>query len=221
MDNNYYYCWFFIHNIAINAIWRFWFMNIRKIVHNLDDDEEIFEVYHQFVLAFFWKWIFGFIIFLSPFFFLYLFLQWGAIGSALLLALFLIGIFFIFRTWRIWYFSFIAITNKRIIIIDQKKILDRAVSQVDLDKIYDVSYRHKGILQSLFHVGSLFITPGSFEKVELKNMRNPADIQHKIFKLQKEYGIEIPEDAQEIVRLNRIKNEEKQKAVKQFFGEEE
>ncbi|MBU2575908.1 PH domain-containing protein [Patescibacteria group bacterium] len=196
-------------------------MNIRRIIHNLDDDEEVHGIYHQFWLAFFWHWLGGFIILMSPFFFLYLFLQWGAIGSGLLIALFVIGAFWLFRTWRIWYFSIIAMTNKRVIIIDQSGIMDRAVSQVDFDKIYDVSYRHKGILQTISHVGSLFITPGSFEKIELKNMHAPAEIQHLIFKLQKEYGLEPPEDAQEMIRLSRVKKEEKARAVEQFFGEEE
>lgn len=164
-------------------------MNIRKIIHNLDDDEEVIGAHHQFVLAYFWKWLGGIVIFLAPFFFLYLFLKWGGFGSVLLIALFSIGAFWLFRTWRTWYFSFIAMTNKRIIIIDQRGILDRSVSQVDLDKIYDVSYRHKGILQTIFHVGSLYITPGNFEKVELKNIRFPAEIQSQIFRLQKEYNL--------------------------------
>jgi len=196
-------------------------MNVRRIIHNLDDDEEVLDAYHQFWLSFFWKWLFGGIIFLSPFFFLYLFMQWGAIGSGLLIGLFLIGSFFLFRTWRIWYFTFIAVTNKRLIMVDQNGILDRGVSQVDLDKIYDVSYRSRGILQSLFHVGNLSITPGSFEKMELKNMRYPANIQSQIYKIQKEYGLEPPDDSREQIRKNQIMQQDKERAVKDFFEEAE
>ena len=195
-------------------------MNIRRIIHNLDDDEEVFGIYHQFALAFFWRWLVGFFLFLAPFFFLYLFLKWGALGSVLLISMFSIGVFWLFRTWRIWYFSFIAMTNKRLIIIDQRGILDRAVSQVDLDKIYDISYRHKGVLQTIFHVGSLYITPGNFEKVELKNMRYPANIQSQIYKLQKEYDLEPLDDKQELARKNQIMQQDKHHAFEQFFGKE-
>lgn len=105
--------------------------------------------------------------------------------------------------------------------VDQNGILDRGVSQVDLDKIYDVSYRSRGILQSLFHVGNLSITPGSFEKVELKNMRYPANIQSQIYKIQKEYGLEPPDDSREQIRKNQIMQQDKERAVKDFFEEAE
>ncbi|OJI06161.1 hypothetical protein BK004_05065 [bacterium CG10_46_32] len=162
-------------------------MDIRKVITNLDDDEDVRGVYHQFPLVFFWQWLGGILVFLSPFFFLYLFIQWGTIGSALLLLLFFAGAFWIFRTWRKWYYGVIGLTNKRLIIIKQEGILDRMVSQVDLDKIYDVTYRHRGILQNIFKVGILYLTPGNFEKVELGQIYDPATIQKLILVTQQEF----------------------------------
>jgi len=192
-------------------------MNLRKIITNLDDDEDVIALYRECFLAFFWNWFFGFAILLSPFFFLFLFIRWGAWGSLLLLGLFVFGLLIIFKTWRLWYFSFIAMTNKRVIMIKQNGILDRSVSQVDLDKIYDVSYRHKGILQTIFNVGSLYITPGDFEKVELKNMDRPAEIQSKILKLQKEYGLEPKSLKDDSEFEEKASVEEKEKEIENFF----
>ncbi|MDP3995004.1 MAG: PH domain-containing protein [bacterium] len=162
-------------------------MDIRKVIKNLDDDEEVRGVFHEFPLVHFWQWIGGFLVFLSPFFFLPLFLTWGAWGSALLAGLFFAGLFWLYRTWRRWYYGIIGVTNKRVVIIRQEGLLDRMVSQVDLDKIYDVSYRHKGILQNIFNVGILFLTPGSFEKVRLGQIADPAFIQKLILKTQQEF----------------------------------
>jgi len=170
-------------------------MDIRKIVHNLDDDEEVHGIYHQFWLAFFWHWSGGFIILMSPFFLLYLFLQWGAIGSALLVVLFAIGAFWLFRTWRIWYFSMLVMTDRRLVIIDQRGILDRAVSQVNLDKINDISYRKRGALQTIFDVGSMFIQiSNSPDKIELKNIYDPSKRQQELFGLQGDYIEESVEE---------------------------
>ena len=165
-------------------------MDIRKVITNLDDDEDVRGVYHEFWLVYFWQWIGGFLVFLSPFFFLYLFLAWGAYGSAVLLFLFFAGVFWLYRTWRRWYYGIIGVTSKRVVIIRQNGILDRMVSQIDLDKIYDVTYRHKGILQNLLNVGILYLTPGSFEKVELGQIRDPAAIQKLILKTQQEFADE-------------------------------
>lgn len=166
-------------------------MDIRKVITNLDDDEAVRGVFHQFPLVFFWQWLGGFLVFLSPFFFLYLFLDWGALGSALLLFLFFAGALLLYRTWRKWYYGVVGVTNKRVIIIKQQGMLDRMVSQVDLDKIYDVTYRHKGIMQTALNVGMLYLTPGNFEKVELGQIRDPATIQKLILKTQQEFMVTL------------------------------
>jgi membrane protein YdbS with pleckstrin-like domain len=163
-------------------------MDIRKIVRNLDDDEEVHGIYHQFPLAFIWQWIGGITVILSPFFFLYLVLPWGTIGSAILVLLFLIGFFWLFRTWRLWYFSILIMTDRRLVIVEQQGILDRSVSQVNLDKINDISYRKRGIIETSFNVGTLFIQiANSQEKIELENIRFPSKRQQELFGLQGDY----------------------------------
>jgi len=190
-------------------------MDIRKVIKNLDDDEDVRGVFHEFPLVYVWQWIGGFLLFLSPFFFLYLFLKWESLGSILLLALFFSGVFWLYRTWRRWYYGVIAVTSKRVIIIRQNGILDRMVSQVDLDKIYDVTYRHKGILQNLMNVGILYLTPGSFEKVELGQIVDPAAIQKLILKTQQEFMTTLLPRQFSEQDLNRVIGE-----IRSLVGEE-
>ncbi len=163
-------------------------MDVRRIVHNLQDEEEIRGVYHQFALAFFWHWLGATAVFLSSFFLLYLLLKWGTIGTILLALLFLGGLFWFVRTWRLWYYSILVLTDQRLIVLDQQGMFDRSVSQTNLDKINDVSYRKKGVLQTACNYGSLAIqVSSSADKLILKNLRKPALLQQEIFDLQSEY----------------------------------
>jgi hypothetical protein len=193
-------------------------MDIQKVVRNLDDDEQIHGVYHQFPLARIGSWIGSFLVLLSPFFFLSVFLPWGTIGSVFLVVLFLIGLFWLVRTWRMWYFSMLVMTDRRLVIVDQRGVLDRAVSQMNLDKINDISYRKKGILQTMFNVGSLFIQiSNSNEKVELKNIHNPSIRQQELFSLQGDY---IDDSAKELKKEAFKKDDSKEEVINEFFNKD-
>ncbi len=162
-------------------------MNIRKVVTNLDDGEEPVEIYRQFALAFFWQWAGGLFFLLSPFFFLYPLLRIGGWGSLIMAFLFLIGLSWLFRTWKIWYYSIMLATDKRLVIVDQKGMFDRQVSQVELDKINDISYRKRGLVQTIFNIGTLYIQiSGSLERTEIYNILDPALCQKELFAIKNE-----------------------------------
>jgi membrane protein YdbS with pleckstrin-like domain len=162
-------------------------MDIRKLVRNIKDEEEVVGVFHQFWISLFWHWIGGLLILLAPFFFLYLFLRWGTIGSAILVILFLIGFFWLLRTWRVWKYTMLVLTDERLIVVNQVGFFDRSVSQVDLGKINDVSYRKKGFLQTIFRFGSIAIQASGLEKIVLNNLSNPSFIQQEIFNLKNKF----------------------------------
>jgi len=180
-------------------------MNIRKIVRNLQDEEEVRGMYHQFWLAYFWQWLGGLAVFLSSFFFLYLFLKWGIIGSILLGILFVVGLAWLMRTFRLWYYSVLVATDERLIIINQLGTFDRSVSQVELEKIVDISYRKKGFLQTFFNYGSIKIQASGLEKLELTNLSNPSLVQQDIFSLRDEHVNETVEEFSEADLLSVIK----------------
>tara|TARA_B100001971_G_C18203692_1_gene546213 strand:- start:744 stop:1430 length:687 start_codon:yes stop_codon:yes gene_type:complete len=180
-------------------------MNIRKIVRNLQDDEEVRGMYHQFWLAYFWHWLGALVLFLSSFFFLYLFLKWGILGTILLGLLFVIGLLWLSRTWRLWYYSMLVLTDKRLIIINQLGSFDRSVSQVELENTLDISYRKKGFLQTLFNFGSIKIQVTGLEKLEVINLPNPSLIQQDIFDLRDEHSKETVEEFSEADLLSVIK----------------
>jgi len=163
-------------------------MDIRRVIRNLKDEEEVRGAHHQFWLSLFWHWLGGLAVFFSPFFFFYLFLRWGTIGTALLGILFVCGFLWLLRTYRLWRYTMLAVTSERLIIVNQFGFFDRSVSQVELDKINDVSYRRKGVLQTVCNYGSVIVQASGVEKVVLKSLRQPSRIQQEIFDQQEEYA---------------------------------
>lgn len=169
-------------------------MDIRRVVRNLKDEEEVRGTFHQFWFALMWHW-FGAMVFLfAPFFFLYLFLRWGSIGTALLLVLFSVGFLWSIRTWRVWRYTMLVLTSERLVIVSQLGFFDRSVSMIDIDKVNDVSYRKRGLFQTLFNYGSVNIQQSGLEKVSLSRLHHPALIQQAVFDLQEERaGREVAE----------------------------
>jgi len=158
-----------------------------EVLPSLKENESIRGVYHQFVLAYFWQWLGGAIVFLAPFFFLYLLLKWGVTGMVLLGVLLVIGLFWLGRTYRLWYGSQFIITTEKIMNISQLGFFDRTVSQILLDKINDVSYRKRGFWQTMFNYGALAIqVSASPEKLQIKNLRHPAAVQQALYDAQEE-----------------------------------
>lgn len=156
-------------------------MDIRKLVPIIQDKEDIVGVYHQYWLSFFWQWLFGMLVFLSPFFFLPLFLRWGIWGSLLLMSLFALGAWYVIRTYRMWYHSMLILTTERLLIVSQLGFFDKLVSQVELDKLNDISYRKKGLMRTLCNVGSIVIQASGVDKLEINNLRRPSEVQQHIF----------------------------------------
>lgn len=56
-----------------------------------------------------------------------------------------------------WYFNVYMVTNQRVIDIDFYNLIDKKVSDADIDKIQDMSYTSFGVLRLLFNFGDVFI----------------------------------------------------------------
>ncbi len=164
-------------------------MNIGRLGNAIKDSEEVIGIFHCFLLAYFWRWLLGAGLFFGPFFFMYLFLRWGAFGLGALLASFAAGVFYLIRTYRIWYNSVLILTNEKIVVVTQTGHFDRTVAQVLLDKINDISYRQRTMCQSLFDFGLLSIqVAASGEKINIHNLRRPALVQQALFDAQASAG---------------------------------
>lgn len=188
---------------------------IRKI--NLQENEQIIKMVRGQLLAFFWPMSIAIILIAAPFFFLFLLLQierWGIIIFFCFLAL---GISLIIRALILWYFNCWVITNFKVVDVDQRRMFDRRVSEIPLEKIKDVSYRAKGIISTIFRLGEVEILTND-EKLffTIKKVGHPQEIQQLIVNLQLR-KIEREIDGKNLSAQELIKLVEK---IKKGIGEE-
>ena len=98
----------------------------------------------------------------------------------------LMGFFCLGRIILLWHYNSFILTNRRAILIKQKGLFDRQVSEIDYQKIEDVAYRIKGLKQTIFRYGSIKIQNNSSEMVMIVgNIPKPQELQQELLNLKK------------------------------------
>jgi len=122
---------------------------------------------------------------LTPFFFLVILLKWQTLGYIIMGTLIGLGIFFGVRLFLKWWLSVFAISERRLIVVDQSGYFDRHVTELPFTKVHDVAYRIKGVLPTVFRYGTVIIeSAGSEEPLEVEKVRRPAVLQSLLVELQ-------------------------------------
>ncbi len=154
-------------------------------IFTLNPDEDLIKVARQSK----WRLVFGLIppaiLIVTPFFFLFPLFYWGTKGIIIFFASLILGIFLLIRNTTLWYFKVFIITSQRIIDVDQKKIFNRIVSDIPLNKVQDVFYQINGLLQTMARVGDIqVIISDNKTRIEVKNIFQPHKIQQLILQLR-------------------------------------
>ncbi len=168
------------------------FNNYLKNLISLKEEEEIETVVRHHWFTFLPSLIKIIILPLALLVFIYIFgfisffrLFDSLIFTYIALIIFLIWVTFSFRLWFIWYFDVGILTNKRIIVINQKRIFEKSVSEGDLDKIQDVTINISGPAPTLLGYGSIIAqTAGEMPNLIINDVPRPAKIQQKILHLK-------------------------------------
>lgn len=160
---------------------------LKKVIK---EDEEIIELVRKYPLVFFWPILVSTVFIIAPFFFLYPLFHWSAWGVLVFFVVLGIGVLLLFRIFFVYSFNVFIITNQRIIDIDQRGLFDRTVSETIYEKIEDVSFRIKGIIQTIFHYGSIVIqTAANQVNIELQGIKDPERIHHIIVENQQNHSL--------------------------------
>lgn len=97
----------------------------------------------------------------------------------------------------IWLFAFLEftdyyldtwiITNERIINIEQQGLFNRTASELDLAAVQDTTAEIRGILQTLFTYGQVYVqTAGEKGRFHFKNIDNPERVKELVTRLVEE-----------------------------------
>lgn len=83
-----------------------------------------------------------------------------------------------------WYFNVFIVTNRRIVDIDFYGLIYKDVSEVDLSKIQDVSYKVGGFAGVMLNYGTLTVqTAAEVSNVEIHDVPHPDKVAQKIGEL--------------------------------------
>lgn len=102
------------------------------------------------------------------------------VGSIYFLSIWL----FAFLEFTDYYLDTWIVTNERIINIEQEGLFHRTASELDLSAVQDTTAEIRGILQTVFTYGNVFVqTAGSKGRFHFKNIDNPETVKEQINKL--------------------------------------
>lgn len=155
------------------------------------------------------KGIVLFLYFLLPFFFLFPLWDAGMIGRIVFGLLLVSALLLVARFWAVVYFNSLIITDRRIIEIRQKGLFDQHVSEVQYEKIQNISYAKKGLLQMMLGFGSVFVHSSSQAKpIEIKHVHNPRGVREMIVRLMDERAEAARSGADRVFGDASVKSEE-------------
>ena len=88
-----------------------------------------------------------------------------------------------FVAWTKYYLDVWYVTKKRIIIIDQKRLFDRYISNIRFDKIQDVTVNIDGLIPTMLKFGNLRVQTASEDETEfmMTSVRHPEEVRKVIF----------------------------------------
>ena len=179
----------------------------------LNTDERLVTVIRQSVLILIFKLTIPSIIIIVPFFFLYPLFNQGWWGIFIFVISVGIGLMLMAKKITIWSQQKLIITTKRLIDIDQKGIFQKIVSDIPLDKIQEIFYQIKGVVQTISRLGNLhIILSDGKSKIQIYNVSQPYKTQQLILDLKKDLtandAISDKTDVDEFINLaKKVKTE--------------
>ena len=108
-----------------------------------------------------------------------------------------------------WYRDRFIITSERIIDIDQRGLFSRKVSEVELDKIQNITHVVEGVFATMFNFGTVIVQSAGANDLTLDQIADPAGVQEDITSLVKTAAAEKPvtaEDLIDFIKNNRHEN---------------
>lgn len=178
--------------------------NLNKDFQGQREDEKVILILQKYWFILFWPFIKGIL-------FIGLALILPSIGGIGFYIFNSSVISFVYIVWLIFWASYLAyeylnwyrdkfiITDHRVINIDQKSLFKRRVSELELDKIQDVSHEITGMFATALNFGSVIIQSAGSDNMVIEDIAKPTQLQDIIVRLAKEANANLPVTVDELV----------------------
>jgi uncharacterized membrane protein YdbT with pleckstrin-like domain len=102
--------------------------------------------------------------------------------------LFLFTTAFLFHNWALHYLRVAILTDDHFVEVAQAGLFSRKVSQMSLDKVQDVSANQKGVINTMFNLGTVDVqTAGELPNFLIELVPDPSGIAQKVMQIEEEY----------------------------------
>ncbi len=153
----------------------------------LRPDERVIRVVRKDPLVFLGPFAFGALFIIALFFFFYPLIRLRTVGMVIFLIALVFGVALIVRAVMLYSLNALVITNERIVDVDQQGFFRRTVSEIEYDKIEDMTIQIRGMFGTLFHYGTLVLQTGApTVTIELSGIKYPERVQELIRELREE-----------------------------------
>jgi hypothetical protein len=86
-----------------------------------------------------------------------------------------------------WYFNVFFVTNRRIIDVDFFNMVNKRVSDAEIEKIQDVTYSTSGPIGTIFNFGNVLIqTAAEMQELSFERVPNPEKVADILDDLRKQ-----------------------------------
>lgn len=122
----------------------------------------------------------GGLLIILPFFFLFPLFRIGLVGVLVFLCSVIFGVVIAARSVIIWDADVLIVTTTRIVDVDQRGVFSRFVTEIPMTAIRDVSWRRRGMADTVFRMGTLTVQGQSAEPLEVKRVGHPERLHELI-----------------------------------------
>lgn len=94
---------------------------------------------------------------------------------------------FLFEKFLWWFFNVYIVTDKRVVDIDFYSLVYKEISEAEIEKIQDITYKTGGLSRLTFNFGTIFIqTAGATQQIEFEDVPQPAKVVKILGRLTRE-----------------------------------
>lgn len=149
----------------------------------LRPQEEILRKVRQTKLVLVGYFSIGFFLALVPLRFISKYDLGSTASSAGRIWLYAMVVYFLYHVF-LWYLNVYIITNQRLVLVHYASPLHKQVNDIPKDKIVNISYEKKGLMQALFDYGNVILLMQSLNQPAiLKRVPKPSEAKDELWQL--------------------------------------
>lgn len=133
-----------------------------------------------------------FVVFALIFIPLYFLIRYELVADYHRLAIFwsILVLLYFGRKYLLWLLNVFLLTDHRLILVTYKGLLFKTVTETPLDRVSNIGFTSKGLIDTLFQVGAIKVEVlGLAAPLEMRNIKHPAEVKDALWQVHRAAAI--------------------------------